>query len=552
MNLPLPPAKIFCIGIGGIGVSGLAQLLVHQGYSVAGSDRGLNDHGKEHLYDGLRAQGIRLYPQDGSGPKAEQPDALVISTAVEDTNADLQVLPNCPVIHRATALAQALDRIGVPQIAVAGSCGKTSVTGWIAAALKALGKRIVMVDGGYSLNAEQPGFPGNFFADDKPEYIVVEVDESDRSLSAFHPHYGVLLNVGNDHYGQDELKVVFRNFLSQCNQGAAEGVSVTVNPLTPAIQLVHPTLIESFGGVKVHVEGNESRSDLAICILRDPDPSHLGKPLSEMRLTEVTTLFTSSNNISLSRRGIEPVQALFGVYVRDHWGNMSDTTYCVLTPLVEVKLDTVLVFKNANIADDNCPSGNSSNYPVESLWDGSGLSQIPHFFASSETNPSPCWLTIDLGLGQRTASISRVTTLPRIGYVIYGGGAVRDYEFWGSLGHLNEDGTYSKPTGQVVETNEHGFDDTWFCLGKFTQFKPSGYLDDGLPGTVTAEDSQAYNAGNDFELNPEEYPHCNDPLRYFRVVFANTFTTFEFGHNTSNRQVQTGEVTPFGRINETE
>ena len=220
MNLPLPPAKIFCIGIGGIGVSGLAQLLVHQGYSVAGSDRGLNDHGKEHLYDGLRAQGIRLYPQDGSGPKAEQPDALVISTAVENDNVDLIALPNCPVIHRATALAQALDRIGVPEIAVAGSCGKTSVTGWIAAALKALGKRIVMVDGGYSLNAERPGFPGNFFADDKPEYIVVEVDESDRSLSAFHPQFGVLLNVGNDHYGQDELKVVFRNFLGQCSQGA--------------------------------------------------------------------------------------------------------------------------------------------------------------------------------------------------------------------------------------------------------------------------------------------------------------------------------------------
>ena len=336
------------------------------------------------------------------------------------------------------------------------------------------------------------------------------------------------------------------------NEERSEGVSVTVNPLTPAIQLVHPTLIESFGGVKVRVEGNESRSDLAICILRDPDPSHLGKPLSEMRLTEVTTLFTSSNNINLSRRGIEPVEALFGVYVRDHWGNMSDTTFCVLTPLVEVKLDTVLTFRNANIADDNCPSTNNSNYPIESLWDGSGLSQIPHFFASSEGNPSPCWLTIDLGLGQRTASISRVTTLPRIGYVIYGGGAVRDYEFWGSLGHLNEDGTYSKPTGQIVSANEHGFDDTWFCLGKFTQFKPSGYLDDGLPGTVTAEDSQAYNAGNDFELNPEEYPHCNDPLRYFRVVFANTFTTYEFGHNTSNRQVQTGEVTPFGRINETE
>ena len=241
MNLPTPPAKIFCIGIGGIGVSGLAQLLVHQGYSVAGSDRGLNDVGKEHLYDGLRAQGIRLYPQDGSGPKAEQPDALVISTAVEDTNADLQVLPNCPVIHRATALAEALDRIGAPQIAVAGSCGKTSVTGWISAALQALGKRVLMVTGGYSLNTERPGFPGNFYADDNPEYIVVEVDESDRSLSAFHPHIGVLLNVGNDHYGQDELKAVFRNFLGQCKQ------AVVLNELKDIANLC-PGTVSCFSG----------------------------------------------------------------------------------------------------------------------------------------------------------------------------------------------------------------------------------------------------------------------------------------------------------------
>ena len=134
--------------------------------------------------------------------------------------------------------------------------------------------------------------------------------------------------------------------------------------------------------------------------------------------------------------------------------------------------------------------------------------------------------------------------------MIFGGGAVRDYEFWGSLGNPNADGTYTKPTGKVVEENEHGFDDTWFCLGKFTQAKPSGYLDNGMPGTITAEDRDTYNAGNDFELNPDEYPHCNDPLRYLRVVFANTFTTFELGHNATNRQVQTGEVTPFGMINE--
>lgn len=388
--------------------------------------------------------------------------------------------------------------------------------------------------------------------------VAIPDDESLKGIVAEYERNGAIVNSKISRYVDSLTVEGFADtkphkvtlYAFNVNEERSEGLEITVNPLIPAIQAVNVTMKESFGGVKVRVEGNESRSDLAICILRDPNPANYGKKPSEMRLTEVSTLFTASNNISLSRRGIEPVEALFGFYVRDHWGNMSDTTFCVLTPLVELRLDTVLTFKNAAIADDNCPSENASNYPIESLWDGSGLSAIPHFFASSPSNPSPCWLTIDLGLGQRTVSLSRVTTLPRIGYVIFGGGAVRDYEFWGSLGNPNGDGTYSKPTGQVVETNEHGFDDTWFCLGKFTQAKPSGYLDNGMPGTITAEDSEAYNNGNDFELNPDEYPRCNEPLRYFRVVFANTFTTFELGHNATNRSVQTGEVTPFGRIND--
>ncbi|MGN0878364.1 MAG: Mur ligase domain-containing protein, partial [Oligosphaeraceae bacterium] len=135
-NLPPPPARLFCVGIGGIGVSALAQLLVHLGYDVAGSDRGLGDASKAHLYGRLHRQGIRLHPQDGSGVCAERPDALIISNAVEPGNPDLTAAaPDTPVIHRARALAQALDRTGTRQIAIAGSCGKTSVTGWVAAAL---------------------------------------------------------------------------------------------------------------------------------------------------------------------------------------------------------------------------------------------------------------------------------------------------------------------------------------------------------------------------------------------------------------------------------
>ena len=328
------------------------------------------------------------------------------------------------------------------------------------------------------------------------------------------------------------------------NEERSAAVPVKFTPLPPAILTVKASIAESFGGVKVHIENNTSRSDLAICILKDDDLSDYGKKLSEMKWTEVTTLFTASEDIFLSRRGLEPKEAIFGLYLRDHWGNVSDTLTAILTPIVESKLDTVkvngklhYVFKNANLGDDNCKSTNPGYYPVEALWDGSGLSSIPHFFVSEESGPSPTWLTIDLG---NKARLSRITTLPRIGYVIYGGGAVRDYEFGGSMA----------PTGEAVPPtadNPYGFDDSWFCLGKFTQAKPSGYLSNGLPGDITPEDSQVYNDGNDFELDPVQYPRCNDEVRYLRVVFFNTFSTFEFGHYTKNRQVQTGEVTPFGQ-----
>lgn len=221
IRLPGLPGKVFCVGIGGIGVSGLAQLLVHLGYEVAGSDRGLGDVGKERLYDSLRRQGIRLFPQDGSGVREFQPDVLVISTAVEADNPDLVVDPAIPVIHRAAALSQAIGMTGAPLIAVVGSCGKTSVTGWLASALRRLGKRVVMVDGGYSLEAETDVYPGNFQMDENPEYAVVEVDESDKSLVAFKPDYSLLLNVGNDHYSQDELNDVFRDFLAATSKGVA-------------------------------------------------------------------------------------------------------------------------------------------------------------------------------------------------------------------------------------------------------------------------------------------------------------------------------------------
>ncbi len=292
---------------------------------------------------------------------------------------------------------------------------------------------------------------------------------------------------------------------------------------------------ERISGIRVHVEGYREDTDLTLTIMGSSNKADFNKEPSQIIWSHICTI-----REKLYRRDyyipVAPGTTVFGAYISDRWGNCSDTTTRVLSPVeyAEAPLDKAR-FKNANLPDDNCKSENPKYYPIESLWDGSGLSSIPHFFVSEQSVPSPCWLTIDLG---QETSLSSIETLPRIGYIIYGGGAVRDYEFWGSL---NPSGVLQ----DVTEQNPHGFDNTWFCLGRFTQEKPTGYLDNGLPGHIYLEDSQAYNAGNHFDFNSRDFPHCYDRLRYLRVVFLDTFTTFEYP-NASNRQVQTGEITPIG------
>ena len=223
---PDAPARIFFVGIGGIGMSGLAQLMAAKGYRVFGSDRGLDEPGKAELYSCLAQQGISLFPQDGSGIAASCPDALIVSTAVEDGNPDITAAKDIPILHRAFALAQTLKSCNIPLIAVAGSCGKTSVTGWVASALHTLGERVLVVNGGYYAGVPKPPYPGNFMMDEHPQWAVAEIDESDRSISEFSPEYGLLLNVGNDHYGEDELRQVFASFLSRCTKGAITSVAL--------------------------------------------------------------------------------------------------------------------------------------------------------------------------------------------------------------------------------------------------------------------------------------------------------------------------------------
>jgi len=220
------PRRHHLVGIGGIGMSGLAQLLRHLGHEVGGSDRALAAPENAALFAALRAQGIRLFPQDGSFAAAGPPDVLAYSTAIEEDNPDFVAAPGVPRQHRSAALAAALGEFrGAVTVAVTGSCGKTTVTAWLAAALARLGHNPTMLCGGHAAESRDADHPGNFRAGDG-RILVFEADESDKSLLAYAPDHALVLNLGTDHYPEAELVAVFRQFLAQARRGAVVGADV--------------------------------------------------------------------------------------------------------------------------------------------------------------------------------------------------------------------------------------------------------------------------------------------------------------------------------------
>jgi UDP-N-acetylmuramate--alanine ligase len=213
------PEKVHFIGVGGIGMSALAQMLKWQGVDVSGSDRALDNPENAAIFSALREQEIRLYHQDGSYVSAGMPEAIVYSTAIENDNPDFMVAQNTKRIHRADMLALAISYIVMGNtIAVSGSCGKTTVTAWLTETLFLLGQDPLMIGGGLSNRFINKHSAGNFRIGNGA-FTVFEADESDKSLLQFNPDFAIILNIGTDHYPREELRDLFREFLTKIVKG---------------------------------------------------------------------------------------------------------------------------------------------------------------------------------------------------------------------------------------------------------------------------------------------------------------------------------------------
>ena len=198
--------RIHFVGIGGSGMSGIAEVLANQGYEVSGSDLGASATTQR-----LAAQGIRVAIGHAAENVADA-DAVVVSTAVKEDNPEVRMARErrVPVVPRAQMLAE-LMRLK-QGIAIAGTHGKTTTTSLAASCLAEGGLDPTFVIGGRLNSAGANAKLGS------GEFLVAEADESDASFLFLSPVVSVVTNIDADHmetYGHDfgRLKQAFVDFL---------------------------------------------------------------------------------------------------------------------------------------------------------------------------------------------------------------------------------------------------------------------------------------------------------------------------------------------------
>ncbi|GEO83792.1 MULTISPECIES: UDP-N-acetylmuramate--L-alanine ligase [Alphaproteobacteria] len=205
MKMPTSIGLVHFIGIGGIGMSGIAEVLHNLGHRVQGSDQADGANVQR-----LRAKGIEVFV----GHKAEnlgEAEVVVVSTAIKKGNPELVAAREklLPIVRRAEMLAELMRFRNA--IAIGGTHGKTTTTSMVAALLDAGGLDPTVINGGiinaYGTNARMG----------EGEWMVVEADESDGTFLKLPAEVAIVTNIDPehlDHYGNfDAVRAAFRQFV---------------------------------------------------------------------------------------------------------------------------------------------------------------------------------------------------------------------------------------------------------------------------------------------------------------------------------------------------
>ena len=197
--------NVYFSGINGIGMSGLAKILVKEGYNVAGSDLE-----RKNITQEMEDMGIKIYiGQTEENVKDKGIDLFVYSTAIRETNPEYMYIVKNGIkkIKRGQLLAQLMNRF--EGIAIAGTHGKTTTSSMMSVAF--LEKDPTIVVGGIIPEIQSNSKIGN------SEYFIAEADESDNSFLYIKPKYSVVTNMEPDHLEHhgtyENIKKSFEKFI---------------------------------------------------------------------------------------------------------------------------------------------------------------------------------------------------------------------------------------------------------------------------------------------------------------------------------------------------
>lgn len=230
--------KVHMIGVGGAGMSGIAEVLQRRGHTVTGSDLKESDYTRR-----LREAGVEVYIGHAAENMGEA-DRVVTSTAIPPTNLELLEAQQrgVPVMPRAAALASILE--GSRSVAIAGTHGKTTTTSMTAHAFQALGESPTALIGG-ELNDI-----GSNVTLGSEALVVAEADESDRSLLYLHPLAAVITNVEFDHpdfYDSlDDVMETFSEFVRSLPENGHLAVCAE-DPLCLQLAAESPCPVTTYG-----------------------------------------------------------------------------------------------------------------------------------------------------------------------------------------------------------------------------------------------------------------------------------------------------------------
>jgi UDP-N-acetylmuramate-alanine ligase/lipoprotein-anchoring transpeptidase ErfK/SrfK len=236
---PLGVGRFHYAGIGGSGMSALAQFQAMKRGAASGSDRSFDQGGRAAARAQLERLGIRIFPQDGSGlaDRRDPPAALVVSTAVEEQVPDFAAARarGIPIVHRSELLAHFVATHRT--LAVAGTSGKSTVVAMIFEILRGVGRDPSVITGGDLIALQREGLWGNAWAG-RSDLLVAEADESDGSLVRYEPAVGVILNLQRDHREMDEVGAMFATFAGRTRETVIVGETlVTTFPRATAFGL---------------------------------------------------------------------------------------------------------------------------------------------------------------------------------------------------------------------------------------------------------------------------------------------------------------------------